>query len=100
MTTEAAHAVLQNQRFLIKPLAVLDDIGEVGDVGGLVVHGQYNGLGIEDLLNLAADIIVDGLNIELGVEPRDHIIDDGKLVGTLVDEVEQAGVLNGDGCLH
>ena len=80
----------QRDRVLLEALAALDHVREGQKSAGLVVDRDAHDLGVEDLLELVADEVVDRLRIELAGDRRLHAVDQRELRVSppgLVDEL-------------
>ena len=75
--------------------AALDGVREVQEARLLVVDGDVDDLGVEDLLDLVAHEVVHGLHLELGGEALLDAVDDGQLGGSLAGLVDEPSVLEG-----
>jgi hypothetical protein len=82
---------------------LLDGVLEGDRLTGLVVEGDLDRPGLEDLPDALADEIDDRLELQLPGQRRPDLVDDGQLAGPLLGLrqqpfrlVEQAGVLERD----
>ena len=80
-------------RFVAEPLAPLEHVREVEEARGLVVHGDVDDLGVEDLLDLGADDVVDPLRLELAGDRGLDAVDQRELGVPLPGLVDETCVL-------
>jgi hypothetical protein len=88
----------QRHRLVRVSNAELDRVGEVQDAGHLVVDADVDDLGVEDLLELVAQSVVDGLSVELPGDRRLHAVDECELGVPLPRLLDRAGA--GEGRAH
>ena len=80
----------------LEPLAALDRVRDDMSTGRLVEHRDEDGLGVEDLLDLVADEVVDRLRIELAGDRLLDAVDQRELGVPLSGLVDEAGVVERD----
>ena len=84
------------RRFHVEPLAALDRVRGDEVPGCLVEHRDQDGLGVEDLLDLVADEVVDRLRVELAGDRRLDAVDQRELGVSLAGLVDEARVVERD----
>ena len=86
----------QRDRLVREPLAALDHVREAEEARGLVEDRDVDDLGVEDLLELVADEVVDRLRVELAGDRRLDAVDQRELGIPLPGLVDEPRVLEGD----
>ena len=83
----------QRHRLVRKADAALDRVGEAQQACLGVVDADVDDLRVEDVAELVADEVVDGLQLELAGEPLLHAVDERELGNTPPRLVQQPGPL-------